>query len=402
LAILAIVGPAAASAKPGYKAPNKLTINTTQNPIPTGDAVTLYGQLQNVSDVSDRTVTLYHRLPNQRHFTRVQTVKTNAAGFWQIDRAEGVVRTNRAWFVTVNHLRSRTIVERVHATVTLNGPSAALTNERVVFAGHVSPAKHRGDRVVLQRQVGDDGDDYATIKSVRIGSGSNYTIPVRFKTPGTRTLRVVFKGDRFNIRGESNPVSIDVSQRQNENETLSASKDPITFGESVTLSGVVKGAAAGTQVVLRGHTYKQAYSQLAATTTDAGGAYSFTVSPTHNTVYQTKSEGRTSAQVFEGVRDAVTITASSTTSKVGESVTFIGFVAPDKAGHVVYLQKKGDDGDFHTVNVSRVKTGSSYSLTHRFGSPGTKVFRVLVPGGPYNHRGISPTATVTVDPRTQP
>jgi hypothetical protein len=237
---------------------------------------------------------------------------------------------------------------------------------------------------------------------VRIGAGSNYSIPVRFKIPGSRTLRVVFKGDRFNIRGESNPATLDVAQRQNENLTLSAAKDPITVGESVTLSGVVKGAAAGTQVVLRGHTYKQSYAQVATTTTDAGGAYSFTVSPTHNTVYQTKSEGRTSAQVFEGVRDAVTINASSTSSRVGDTVTFIGFVAPDKAGHVIYLQKMGKDGDFHTVNVSRVKPGSSYSLGHRFGSPGTKVFRVLIPGGPSNHRGISPTVNITVAPKTQP
>jgi hypothetical protein len=404
LGIALFVAPTASARHKHPATPNKLTINVTENPITTGDAVTLYGQLQNVQNKANRTVVLWHRLPDQRHFTRVQTVKTDAAGFWKIDRADGVVITNRAWFVTVGrHLRSRVIIERVRATVSLSGPATALTNQRVLFTGHVDPDRHRGDRVFLQVQRGgENSDDYATIDSARIGAGSNYTIAHRFKIAGTRTLRVVFRGDRFNIRSVSDPITIDVSQRQNPNLTLSPDRDPITYGESVTLAGVLKDAAPGTIVDLYARTYSQGYAKVASTETGQGGAYSFTGAPKHNTAYQARSGDVKSAQVFEGVRDVVTLSASSTSTSVGVPVTFTGFVQPDKPGHVIYLQKKGRDGDFHTVQVSRVAPNSTYRFDHKFGAPGDKVVRVLIPGGPYNHRGISPPVTVTVTPKQQP
>ena len=46
------------------------------------------------------------------------------------------------------------------------------------------------------------------------------------------------------------------------------------------------------------------------------------------------------------------MTSSSTTSTVNGHITFTGSVSPDKAGHVIYLQKFGKDGDWHTVEVS--------------------------------------------------
>jgi len=49
--------------------------------------------------------------------------------------------------------------------------------------------------------------------------------------------------------------------------------------------------------------------------------------------------------------------------------------------------------------VGTVGTGSVYSITRRLFSPGTKVFRVLIPGGPANQGAASQPFTVTV---TQP
>ncbi len=65
---------------------------------------------------------------------------------------------------------------------------------------------------------------------------------------------------------------------------------------------------------------------------------------------------RHTAVLFEGVQDVVTMTSSSPTSTVGGHVTFTGSVSPDKAGHVIYLQKLGKDGDWHTVEVRFVNT----------------------------------------------
>src|SRR5207247_1457935 len=100
--------------------------------------------------------------------------------------------------------------------------------------------------------------------------------------------------------------------------------------------------------------------------------------------------------LFVGVRDVVSVTPSSTTAHAGDLVSFSGWVLPNKSGHVIYLEQRGDDGAFHVVQVRRVRANSSYTLTHRFHSTGEKVFRVLIPAGPWNNRGASPAATITV------
>ena len=85
----------------------------------------------------------------------------------------------------------------------------------------------------------------------------------------------------------------------------------------------------------------------AAGTTDASGNYSFPVMPTSNTVYVVKTvlpPNRHSARLFEGVQDLITFTPSTTSTQVGQVVTFTGTVTPDKAGDVIYLERQGKDG----------------------------------------------------------
>ncbi len=78
------------------------------------------------------------------------------------------------------------------------------------------------------------------------------------------------------------------------------------------------------------------------------------------------------------------MSSSSSTSTVGGKVTFTGSVAPDKAGHVIYLQRLGADGDWHTVEVRTVAPGSTFSFGWTFGTAGTKQFRARILGGPEN------------------
>ena len=105
---------------------------------------------------------------------------------------------------------------------------------------------------------------------------------------------------------------------------------------------------------------------------------------------------RASAQLFEGVQDVVTINSSSPTSAVGQSVTFTGSVAPDKAGHVIDLERLGTDGHYHVVAIGFVNASSAYKFVWTFGTPGAKTFRVHVPGGPDNVGADSPTQAVAV------
>jgi hypothetical protein len=149
-------------------------------------------------------------------------------------------------------------------------------------------------------------------------------------------------------------------------------------------------------VTLYGHTNGQPYAPIASTPTGTDGSYSFIVTPTNNTEYQVQYGSRMSAQLFEGVRDLVTINVSSNTSAVGQSVTFSGLIAPNKPGHEVDLERLGADGHYHVVATSTVSASSTYQINWTFGTPGTKTFRVLVPGGPDNVSGVSTTEAISV------
>ena len=412
LAALAVtVVPSLASAAPHHN--RGLTINATPNPILAGDGVLIYGQL-NTAPVGNQTIVLYHHISGSHEgYTQIGSTTTNATGFYEFTRAEGVVLTNRSWFVReggIHGVHSRTVYERVAAQVSLAANvTTADTNHPVLFTGHVTP-DHPFGRVLLQEQDGLTGNDWVTLKSARLGAGSNFAIPYRWRRPGVRAVRVLFRGDDRDIAGASDPVTVSIQQTQVADFTINASPaDVIPVGASVTISGVLDQAGSttpepSTLVTLWGHTASQPYHVVAGPTpTATDGSYSFSVAgalaQSHNAVYQVRTElppARTSAQLFEGVRDSVTISPSSNSSTVGGSVTFTGSVVPIKVGHVIYLQKLGTDNDWHNVEVGVINASSDYSFTWTFGTTGSKQFRVRVPGGPENVGAVSPTEAVTV------
>jgi hypothetical protein len=410
-AALALALPTVATAKRHRHLPpvhnRGLTIAAAPNPISTGDPVLVYGQL-NGPDHADQQITLWHNIAGvPGGFTPVQHTTTDANGFWSIPRADGVVTTNRAWFATAGRgVHSRTILERVHATVTLDQPTDPLvTRQPVTFTGSVAP-NHAGQRVILQRQDSANGDRWRTIDTTRLDGASHFTISHRFRRPGDRTLRAVFRTDRRNLRGESTPISITVQQEQVAGFTIASSSPSTDFGQQITLTGTLDGAAAGTSVTLLARDEvgpPQRFNPIATATTDASGAYAFTQAPARNTVYQVRvstDPRRRTAPLFQGVHSVVSIAASASAASVGDQVTFSGTVQPSKAGHVVVLQRLGADGIWRDVEVGRVGDGSAYSLTHtlEIADPTAQQFRTLVPGGPANQRGISSAVTIAVNP----
>jgi hypothetical protein len=209
---------------------------------------------------------------------------------------------------------------------------------------------------------------------------------------------VLVKGTRRNLPSPSNVLTYEISQAQNPALTLNPSADPITVGQSVTLTGTLQNGA-NQNVQLLAKTAGGQFQTVAQTPTDGSGNYTFTQVPIHSTIYQVQGGGRSSAQVFEGVKDSLTANASATSVQAGQPVTFSGTVAPDKTGHVIYLQRQNANGNgFHTVQVSRVGAGSAYSITRRLFVPGTKVFRVFIPGGPFNQGAASQPFTIDVTP----
>lgn len=384
----------------GYYGQN-VSINATPNPDVTGTPLTIYGQLR-AHDVSDRLVLLWHRVAGQRRFTVIQKTHTDATGFYRFNRADGIVRTNRNWFVRSAGAQSRTVHERVYAEVSPATPlSPALTHRVVRFSGTVTPGgAHRGERVFLQAQDGLNGDKWRNVDSARVLGDGSYTIDHRFRQPGTKTVRVVLPRDRFNLRSASDPVSVDVEQAQRIGFTINASDTSIDAGGSVTVSGALAAPdnANRTLTLYAREQYRGRFHKVGTTATDAGGNYTFgPQSPPRNEIYQVRTgTGRRTSQLFVAVHDVVTVTASATTAHVGDTVAFSGSVLPNKTGHVIYLERKGDDGYFHVVQYGRVQAGSTYSFSHTFATTGPHVFRVLIPGGPVNARGVTDPVTVDV------
>ncbi len=405
LATLVVVAvPGVASAHPRHN--RGLTIAVAPNPINSGDGVLIYGKLKG-SAPSGQTIYLYHHVAGTPGYSLIGHTTTNSFGFYDFTREEGVVLTNRSWFVRgPDKSHSRTVHESVHALVSLSSDTTVTdTGVPVHFTGTVSPAIHRFQRVVLREQVGLNGNTFRKIGTTRTDANGAFSISHRWALAGQRTVEAVFPGDARNSRGESDTITISVEQKQRPGFTIHTSDPIIPDGQSVNISGIltIPGGTApepNTSVTLYGHPFgAHPFQAIATTDTAADGSYSFTQSPTGNEVYRvrtTLTPHRGTALLYEGVQDVVTLTASSGTTTVGGPVTFSGNVTPDKAGHLIFLQRKDTAGNWNNVGVSLIRTDSTYSFTRIFGHAGAKQFRTRIYGGPDNVGGASAPVTVTV------
>jgi hypothetical protein len=177
----------------------------------------------------------------------------------------------------------------------------------------------------------------------------------------------------------------------------------------VTISGVLDQPGTGTPepntpVQLWGRAPDQRrYVLLASGVTGSNGSYSFPQGPlTTNADYYVATlpakhvKRRRTAVLYQGVQDIVTIAASSPTATTGQPITITGTVTPDKAGHVIYLQKQGKDGDWHNVAVQVVSSNSTYQFTWSAGDPGTYNLRARITSDEHNVGAHSAPVTVTV------
>jgi hypothetical protein len=406
-ALAALAGAAAPGVAGAAPVHNRgLTIHAVPQHIIAGEAVLIFGQLKG-PDHGNQVITLYHRINPNPGFTVIGVTKTNANGQYEFTRQEGIVDTNREWFVRgPGTTHSRTVHERVDALVSLAASSASgLTRHPIVFSGHVTP-DHTGSVVALQEQRG-SSDDWTTIQTARIGAGSNYTISHAWRVPGAYDVRVKFHGDARNTPAVSDIASVIIEQTEVPGFTINTSDPIVQNGQAVTISGVLDspGSTTGepnTSVSLFAKVPQSSgpYRELMTTTTGADGSYSFAnVASSTNELYlvrTTFAPVRHTAVLFEGVQDVVTMSSSSATSTVDGQVVFTGSVSPDKAGHAIYLQKLGSDGDWHTVEVRFVNSASTFQFGWTFGTAGTKEFRARITGGPANVGGASAPVTVVV------
>lgn len=404
VAVIAAI-PSLASAAPDHN--RALTIHLVPPSIVAGDEVDIIGQLKG-ADSANQTIRLFHRINPAGHFSLIGTRTTDSAGRYEFVRADGIVDSNRSWFVRgPARSHSKVAHEHVAAAVSIapdpasGGVVDGLTRQPTTFSGHVTP-DHSGQIVKLQVSR-DQGDSWRTINTGRLGAGSNYSIAEAWRIAGPREVRVILPPDARNTRGISDTVSVQIQQRQVTGFSIQSSNQLIPYNSQATISGVVDQPGTtnpdvGAGVSLYAHMpHGGPFRVVNTTTTGPDGGYSFTVQPSTNEwsiAKLTFTPRIHSAQLFQGVQDLVSMTGPSTAT-VDQQVEFTGTVTPDKSGHVIYLQKLGADNDWHTVEVRTVSSASTFSFGWTFGAAGAKQFRARILGGPADIGGAS--APVTVD-----
>lgn len=195
---------------------------------------------------------------------------------------------------------------------------------------------------------------------------------------------------------------------QNPALTIESSVDPVLYGGSTMIKGVVAGAAANTPVTLLAHPRPAnggGFVPVATGHTGAGGSYEFAQTPLTNTAYRVSSATTKSAVLVEGVRYALSSATPPSTVQAGQAATFAGSVLPALTGHVVYLERQGSlKLGWRVVDVGTIgaagKPGEAapFSIARAFYTPGSYHLRLKIPGDPGNQAASSAPFDLTVTP----
>ena len=178
--------------------------------------------------------------------------------------------------------------------------------------------------------------------------------------------------------------------------TIAISTARVTFGASATISGTT---TANTVITLRGDAYpfNNAFAEVAKATSNATGAYSFSVKPDMSTHYRVDVKKAQSQVVSLAVRWKVTRKVSTKHPKRGSRVLFSGLVSPAHVGGTVSIQRR-IGGVWKTVKTTTLaastSTSSAYSTRVRVRH--TATYRVRCEGDGAHDAGNSRTIRLTV------
>ena len=254
-------------------------------------------------------------------------------------------------------------------------PAAAQTYQvKIVKGGGFRPASltvKLGDSVRWTNNAGEKRQivsNTGAFASPILESGKNWTFT--FSAAGTYRyhdgLRPTLKGV---VRVQGPPPSV----------TLSASLPVATFGAQVTLSGVVSSKKEGQTVTVLAQPYPQpAPTGLASVTTTAGGAWTFTTTPTIQTTYQARYRSSSSQPVTVGVRPKVTFSYAHRymSTRISAASSF--------AGRFVYLQRRSRFGQWVVVRKLKLgpHSGRIFRPPNTRGKSTYRIFLTLNQAGP--------------------
>ncbi|HEY0517082.1 MAG TPA: hypothetical protein VGD00_08180 [Solirubrobacteraceae bacterium] len=413
LLVLAAAGPAAARArahtpKAHRNAPTgkhcRITLSVAPRLLTAGETALASGQTT-CSPPEGQKVVIYQRPaagPPSGYSVAGEAVTTKGGLY---EAKVGPLNANTQFYAAVNGVSSDHRQVKVAPQVSFEGPpenrslftglAAAKTN---LFSGTVNP-KEAGLLVVLQREDAVRGTEWHRIAATTTDAQGNYAFTKRFLVAGASSLRIVVRSNHRLVAGFSTVRSYDISQAQNPSLLIISTTNPIALAGTTVIEGNAPGLP-NTMLTLQGHPAHQKFANVATTTTDSTGHYSFAPqAPALSTFYRVTGPGRTSAVLYQGVKYVLTATPSATSVTSGQPITFTGTVSPARAGHEIWIEKQNIFGTgFHPVAVGSVNADGSYSITRAFFAPGSDVLRVKIPGDPENGGTASAPVTVTVTP----
>jgi hypothetical protein len=416
-ALLALATTVASARPASHKAAGKAgscRVSIEVPPVLTvGDPVTVFGALTcpNQANAAGKAITVYERAAGTHRYTVVGTASTAANGSYTLSPA--ALATNTTFYARSGGAQSVRRTTKVQPEITLTGPAdgtqlytragpfigARRLGQRpnkVIFTGTVTPAQ-AGAIVVLQRENSTATEEWRRIGTGVVGAGGSYAIAHTFAEPGDASIRVVVRSLRHNAPAASTPLSYEISQAQNRQLTILSSADPISDGQSVTISGTLAGGSKQ-PITLFAHGRGGKFTRVTGAMTDGSGNYTFMQSPHTSTFYQVQAAGHKSATLFEGVKYALTANVPPTNALLAsQSLTITGTVSPAHAGHVVYLERRNGTGvGYHVVDLGTVTAGGTYSIAHAFYGVGSGQLRIKVPGDPENQGVDGPLFDVNV------
>ena len=162
---------------------------------------------------------------------------------------------------------------------------------------------------------------------------------------------------------------------------------------------LVANPVAGAQVILwRELAHQSSFEQVAQTTTDSAGRYSFTLKQgavMADQAWYVSSGTVHSATVQQHVTALVALATSARSTSVGRTVVLRGHVTPSHAGEVVLVEMRSG-GAWRVIARPRLGRGSSYVVSHRFARAAAVQFRVVLRSDGRNVRSTSRTVKVTI------
>ena len=154
--------------------------------------------------------------------------------------------------------------------------------------------------------------------------------------------------------------------------SLAVSVPIIAYGDQTVISGTVSSAKPNESVTLLAQPYGSSAQQVATLVTSAGGAFTFTTTPTILTVYSAKWKSATSQAATVQVRPKLTLAKTTATRLFAKMTASRSF-----AGRSIYVQRRSSFGQWVSVlklNLGPL-SGRIFKAPHK---KGTFTYRVYM------------------------